>query len=141
MDTAAPTATPTDGGSDDLRNSWILIALTVLGVWLLFRKKDEEVESTKSNSLNSWSAFKATPLGQNIMSQLDDHGLSLSEKQVAMLDNCFKSFSDVQLKILDKASQFPKQTDLKKVLSMEEMKSFTVIRNKISSCLDEAINS
>lgn len=142
MDTnnSAPIA---EGGSTAQDNSWIALTLGAIGIYLLFRnkKKKETTTDSKSNKLDSYSKWKATPMGGNIDAQLKDEGIELSGNQIQKLDKCLQGLNDEEYKIIEKASQFIKKEDLYKALDKDEMKIFMPVRKKIMDCVDDVLNS
>jgi len=138
--TSAPIA---EGGSTAQDNSWIALTLGAIGIYLLFRNKKKSSSSTdsKSNKLDSYSKFKATPMGSNIDAQLKDEGIELSANQIQKLDKCLQGLSDEEYKIIEKASQFVKKEDLYKAMDKDEMKIFMPVRKKIMDCVDDVLNA
>ena len=131
-----------EGGSTQQDNSWIALTLGAIGIYLLFRNKKSKASKTesKSNKLDSYSKFKATPMGSNIDAQLKDENIELSASQIEKLDKCLQGFTDEEYKIIEKASQFVKKEDLYKALDKDEMKTFYPVRKKIMDCVDDVLN-
>ena len=136
MDSAAPNTM--EGSSDN--NQLVVVALVILGVYLIFRNR-KKVEPKETNpAIDSFSKFLSTPMGKSVGEQLQHDGNELSSYQVLMLDKCLQNLNDEENKVLLKASQFPQKRDLYKALSDEEMKKFLPVRRKIMDCVDETLN-
>jgi hypothetical protein len=133
---AAPQATA------EQDNSWVVILLSAIGVYLLFKKPKPKssASSDESSRLDSFSKFLNTPLGQSIDDQMAQEGIELSGSQIMMLDRCLQGLTNEQYRILEKASGFSKKEDLFKALSAEEIKVFKPLRKRIMDCVDETIN-
>jgi hypothetical protein len=131
-----------DGGTTNQDNSWIALTLGAIGIYLLFRNKKKKTTETasKSNKLDSYSKFKATPMGSNIDAQLKDEGIQLSASQIEKLDKCLQGFTEEEYKTIEKASQFVKKEDLYKAMDKDEMKIFLPVRKKIMDCVDDVLN-
>jgi hypothetical protein len=131
-----------EGGSTQQDNSWIALILGAIGIYLLFRNKKKKTIETasKSNKLDSYSKFKATPMGSNIDAQLKDEGIQLSASQIEKLDKCLQGFTEEEYKTIEKASQFVKKEDLYKAMDKDEMKIFLPVRKKIMDCVDDVLN-
>lgn len=122
-------------------NSWVLLLLGAVGIYLLFRNKSpKKTTQSTTSKLDNYSKFRSTPMGQSIDDQLVEDGIELSSEQIKMLDECLKGLSEEEYKIIEKASQFSKKEDLYKALDEKEMKMFVPIRKKIMQCLDDVIN-
>jgi hypothetical protein len=131
-----------EGGSTQQDNSWIALTLGAIGIYLLFRNKKKKTTepASKSNKLDSYSKFKATPMGSNIDAQLKDEGIQLSASQIEKLDKCLQGFTEEEYKTIEKASQFVKKEDLYKAMDKDEMKIFLPVRKKIMDCVDDVLN-
>lgn len=129
------------GGQQD--NSVLITILVLVGVFLIFRKKDKEKLSVIGNEnvrIDSYQKFLKTNLGRNIDEQLRNGGMDLSALQIIYLDECFADLTDKEHKILKKGCDYTTKQELKKALTPEEFKIFMPIRKRIADCLDETIN-
>jgi hypothetical protein len=128
-----------DGTQDN--NAAVVIILSAIGVYLLFRKsKKKEDDKLSFDSIDSYSKFKKTKMGRNIDNQINDLGIDLSANQIMLIDECLQGLSKEEMRILTKASGFSQKSDIRKVLSDEEMRVFVPLRKKILDCLDDTIN-
>jgi hypothetical protein len=115
--------------------------LSAIGVYLLFRKsKKKEDDKLSFDSIDSYSKFKKTKMGRNIDNQINDLGIDLSANQIMLIDECLQGLSKEEMRVLTKASGFSQKSDIRKVLSDEEMRIFVPLRKKIMDCLDDTIN-
>ena len=128
---------PIGDGSQD--NSIVVILLSAIGVYLLFRKPKQK-EKSSSDAIDSYSKFKSTEMGRSIDSQIADEGIDLSANQIMLIDECLQGLSIEEARVLKKASNFTQRNDLKRALSPEELKIFMPLRKKIMDCVDETIN-
>jgi LPXTG-motif cell wall-anchored protein len=127
--------------SSENSTAWVGLILGAIGIYLIFRKKKTDVNTTEQDSTNldSYSKFRRTPMGQSIDEQLDEQGVELSEGQIKLLDECLQGLSNEDYDVIEKASQFVKKEDIYKALSKDEMKVFLPVRKKIMKCLDETL--
>jgi len=127
--------------SSESSTAWVGLILGAIGIYLIFRKKKTDVNTTEQDSTNldSYSKFRRTPMGQSIDEQLDEQGVELSEGQIKLLDECLQGLSNEDYDVIEKASQFVKKEDIYKALSKDEMKVFLPVRKKIMKCLDETL--
>jgi len=131
------------GSSSTNSNNWVVITLGAIAIYLLFSKKKKKASSDdeKATKIDSYTKFKATPMGSALHSELNDEGIELSANQIEKLDACLQGLSDEEYAIIEKASQFTKKEDLYKALSSEEMKVFLPVRKKILKCVDDVLNA
>ena len=133
------TQQPIGEGTQD--NSFVVILLSAIGVYLLFRKsKPKEKAKSTSDTIDSYSKFRATEMGRDIDDQIADEGIDLSASQIMLIDECLQNLSAEEATVLKKASKFTQKNDLRRALSDEEMKVFMPLRKKIMDCVDETIN-
>ena len=127
-----------DGSQD---NSIVVIILSAIGIYLLFRKsKSKEEGKSSSEVIDSYSKFRDTAMGKSIDDQISDEGIDLSVSQILLLDKCLQNMSNEEMQVLIKASKFTQKVDIKKALSENEWKVFVPLRKKILTCIDETIN-
>jgi hypothetical protein len=127
-----------DGSQD---NSIVVIILSAIGIYLLFRKsKSKEESKSSSEVIDSYSKFRDTAMGKSIDDQISDEGIDLSVSQILLLDKCLQNMSNEEMQVLIKASKFTQKVDIKKALSENEWKVFVPLRKKILTCIDETIN-
>jgi len=130
---------PIGDGSQD--NSIVVILLSAIGIYLLFRKsKPKQDAKSSSDAIDSYSKFRSTEMGRSIDTQIADEGIDLSANQIMLIDECLQGLSKDEARVLKKASNFTQRNDLKRALSPEEMKIFMPLRKKIMDCVDETIN-
>lgn len=129
---------PISEGTQD--NSFVVILLSAIGVYLLFRKSKPKEKKSTSDSIDSYSKFRATEMGRDIDDQIADEGIDLSASQIMLIDECLQNLSAEEATVLKKASKFTQKNDLRRALSDEEMKVFMPLRKKIMDCVDETIN-
>jgi hypothetical protein len=129
---------PIGDGTQD--NSIVVILLSAIGIYLLFRKSKPKQEKSSSDAIDSYSKFRSTEMGRSIDTQIADEGIDLSANQIMLIDECLQGLSAEEARVLKKASNFTQRNDLKRALSAEEMKVFMPLRKKIMDCVDETIN-
>ena len=130
---------PIGDGTQD--NSIVVILLSAIGIYLLFRKsKPKQDVKSSSDTIDSYSKFRSTEMGRSIDNQIADEGIDLSANQIMLIDECLQGLSAEEARVLKKASNFTQRNDLKRALSAEEMKVFMPLRKKIMDCVDETIN-
>ena len=125
-------------GSED--NSVIVIVLSAIGIYLLFRKPKNNKPISSKDKIDSYSKFRETELGRDIDEQIAYEGIDLSANQIMLIDEFLQGLSDAESKVLKKASKFTQKNDIKRALNEEEMKIFVVLRKKLNDCVDETIN-
>jgi len=119
----------------------VVILLSAIGIYLLFKKGKSKEESKASfDGIDSYSKFRSTEMGRSIDSQIAYEGIDLSASQILQIDECLQGLTKQEAKVLKKASKFTQKNDLKRALSAEEMKIFMPLRKKIMDCVDETIN-
>jgi|APGre2960657373_1045057.scaffolds.fasta_scaffold94390_2 hypothetical protein len=131
------------GSTSPSETNWVVITLGAIAIYLLFSKKKKKASSDedKTAKIDSYTKFKATPMGSALHSELSNEGIELSANQIEKLDACLQGLTDEEYAIIEKASQFTKKEDLYKALSSEEMKVFLPVRKKILKCVDDVLNA
>lgn len=130
-----------DGTQDN--NAIVVILLSAIGVYLLFRKSKKKEDDSKLSfdSIDSYSKFKKTKMGRSIDDQIYNIGIDLSANQIMLIDECLQGLSKEEMRVLEKASRFIQKSDIRKALDDDEMKVFVRVRKKILDCVDDTINA
>jgi len=137
--TPTPIADSTSSQNDNL----ILIALGVVGLYLIFRKKDKNSSSkkTEDGSINSYEDFSGTNLGKSVNRQLKTSYVRLTKDQINDLNTCFIGLTEKERNVLKRACNYTSKESLVRGIGRKGMKIFMPLRQRIINCFqDQNVN-
>jgi hypothetical protein len=135
--------TPITDNTSSQNDNLILIVLGVVGMYLIFRKKDKKNIDKKSEdgSINSYEDFSGTNLGNSVNRQLKSSYVQLSQDQINDLNTCFGGLTDKERRVFTRACNYTSRESLVRGIGRKNMKVFLPIRQRIINCFqDQNVN-